>query len=124
MIKYENANVTYTMDLNNVKKYIHLQATGFFTEEDGKSFINDYNKIVKTFSTNDYKLIIDASELKASTPQVADILEVLLRRYIEVPFKQRYLVSKSITTKSQFRRLGSQIPGWDVEYVDDAKSLL
>jgi hypothetical protein len=51
-------------------------------------------------------------------------------RYIEVPFRRRFLLTKgNVITLSQFKRLGRQIPGWDegIEYADhlqDVKNIL
>ena len=124
MISFDNGKVSYTMDLNNQKKYLHLKACGFFSVEDGQSFLNDYNKIVKTFSTSSYNLIIDASDLKASGAGSAELLGKLLHRYIEVPFNKRYLVADNPVTKSQFRRLGEQVPGWDVESIESLSKVI
>ncbi len=117
---YEKGKVKYDMTTDNGEKTFHLYAEGFFTEEDGQSFIYDYNRLVKTFSTKDYKLIIDVSGLKPSTPKVGELLQSLLARYIEVPFKKRYLITGgNPITVSQCKRLGSSIPGWEqsIEYI-------
>ncbi|MCT4542154.1 MAG: hypothetical protein N4A63_01285 [Vallitalea sp.] len=121
-MNYENGNAKYNMEVNKIEKTLHLSASGFFQEEDGHSFINDYNKLVKTFNPNNFVLIIDLSnDLKPSTPAVAKELEELMVRYIEVPFRRRFLLTKgNVITLSQFKRLGRQIPGWDegIEYAD------
>jgi hypothetical protein len=67
-----------------------------------------------------YTLIINVPELKPSNQEVAKMLEILLKKYIAVPFKSRYFVSEGkVITIMQFKRLGNNIPGWDsVQYVD------
>ncbi|EOD00452.1 hypothetical protein [Caldisalinibacter kiritimatiensis] len=123
MVNYEKNRASYTMKTDKVKKIVHLAASGFFSIEDGESFINDYEKIVKSIPTQDFVLVIDISnDLKPSSPDVAKILAKLLKRYIEVPFKKRFLTSKgNVVAVAQFKRLGKSIPGWqeNVEYVND-----
>lgn len=122
MVKYEKEAALYEMDVDSANKVLHLTASGFFNEADGNSFLNDYDKIVKTISSKDYSLIVDAPDLKPSNPQVADMLGTLLERYIKTPFKKRFLITKgNIVTIMQFKRIGAQIPGWTegVEYVND-----
>lgn len=122
MAMYKNKNTSYDMIIDKIKKTFHLSATGFFSAEDGQSFLNDYNRLVQTFPTSDYNLIIDAGELKPSSPEVAQHLGSVLMRYMEVPFTRRFLLTQgSAVTMSQFKRLGEQIPGWkeSIEYVKD-----
>lgn len=121
MVKYQNGNAYYEMNVDSVKKVFHLRATGFFAEEDGVSYLNDYDKTVKTFPTKDYALIIDGSQLKPSSPQVAEALGTLLEKYMKIPFKKRFLVTEgNAIAIAQFKRLGGQIPGWNesVQYVN------
>lgn len=127
MAKYQGKNASYELKLDKSKKIFHAQASGFFSVEDGTSFLKDYDQITKTFPAKDYTLIVDAAELKPSTPEVADMLGTLLKRYMEVPFKSRFLITKgSAVTISQFKRLGKTISGWteSVQYVDDFNEAL
>lgn len=127
MVKYKKDNANYEMKEDSANKVLYLTASGFFNDEDGKSFLNDYDKTVKTIPAKDYTLILDAPDLKPSSPDVAGMLIVLLERYIKVPFKKRYFITKGNSiTMMQFKRLGSSIPGWTegVEYVDDYQAAL
>ncbi|MCF0148237.1 MAG: hypothetical protein HUJ77_07545 [Clostridium sp.] len=122
MKKYEGKNSSYQFEVDNVKKVFHAEAAGFFSEEDGNSFLKDYIESTKTFTAKEYTLVIDAPELKPSSPEVAKMLGYLLNKYMEVPFKKRFLVTKgNVITVSQFKRLGKDVPGWteSVQYVDD-----
>ena len=124
---YKNGDKEYDMKIDKIKKTFILSAQGFFKVEDGNSFLNDYNRLVKTFPTTNYSLIIDVSELKASSPEVAAILHQVVVRYMEVPFKRRFLVTQgSPVTLSQFKRLGKGVKGFNesVEYVNDQKEAL
>lgn len=121
-MKYQGKNSMYQLEVDKVRKIFHAHASGFFTVEDGKSFLTEYDKITKTFPAKDYALIIDAPDLKPSTPDVAEMLGLLLQKYMEVPFKKRFLITKgNIVAINQFKRLGKGIPGWteSVQYVDD-----
>lgn len=121
MKKYQGKNSSYQLSEDKLKKVFHAKALGFFTEEDGVAFLRDYDEITKTFPAKEYSLIIDAADLKPSSPDVAKMLGSLLEKYMEVSFKKRFLVTKgNVITISQFKRLGKEIPGWteSVQYVD------
>ncbi|QUH21737.1 hypothetical protein [Alkaliphilus sp. B6464] len=127
MAKYHNGNACYEMKVDKIKKIFHLKASGFFAEEDGQSYLKDYDQLVKTFPTKDYVLVIDGTDLKPSSPKVAEMLGTLLERYIKIPFKTRFLITQgNAVTVSQFRRLGGQIPGWTegVQYAKDLNEVI
>ena len=127
MKKYQGKNSSYQFEVDKIKKVFHAEASGFFSEEDGEAFLKDYLEITKTFSVKEYALIIDAPELKPSSPEVAKMLGELLRKYMEVPFNKRFLVTKgNLSTTSQFKRLGKEVPDWteSVKYVDDYNEAL
>lgn len=127
MITYNKEKASYAMEALPADKVLHLSASGFFSEEDGTSFLKDYDAVVKTVPTKDYALVIDAPDLMPSSPKVADMLGELLKRYIEVPFKKRFLVTKgNVIAIMQFKRLGAGIPGWteSIVYVDDYPAAL
>ena len=127
MKKYQGKNSNYQLEVDKTKKVFHAQAWGFFSEEDGQSFLKDYDEITKTFPTKEYALIIDAPDLKPSSPEVAKMLGGLLKKYMGVPFNKRFLVTKgNIITISQFKRLGKEVPGWteSVQYVDNYNDVL
>lgn len=127
MKKYQGKNATYQFEVDKVKKVFHAEAAGFFSDEEGKAFLKDYLETTKTFPTKDYALVIDAADLKPSSPEVAKVLGEVLQKYMEVPFAKRFLVTKGnpITT-SQFKRLGKEVPGWteSVKYINDYNEAL
>ncbi|MDZ4957427.1 hypothetical protein GNF51_16970, partial [Clostridium perfringens] len=84
MVKYQGKNSNYQLNVDKVKKVFHAHAVGFFSAEDGTSFLKDYDEITKAFPAKDYTLIIDAAELKPSSSDVAKMLGTLLQRYMEV----------------------------------------
>lgn len=127
MAKYQGKLSTYDLTVDNAKKVFQAQASGFFSVEDGQSFLKDYDQITKSLAANSYSLIINAPDLKPSTPEVAEMLGILLKKYMEVPFKERYLITKgNVIAIAQFKRLGKEIPGWteSVQYVDNLDDAL
>lgn len=121
MKEYQGKRCTYKFTSDVDKKVFHAEASGFFTLEDGASFLKDYDEITESLPKNEYTLIIDAPELKPSSPEVAEALGVLLQKYMDVPFSKRYLITNgNFLTIMQFKRLGAHIPGWteSVQYVD------
>ena len=127
MAQYQGKLSTYELTANPVNKVFHAEASGFFSIEDGQSFLRDYDQETKLLPANTYTLIIDAPELKPSSPEVAALLGTLLQKYMEVPFKARFLVTKgSVITLQQFKRIGKDIPGWteSVQYVDNYEDAL
>lgn len=126
MKKYHGIRCSYELTVDESKKVFHAQASGFFAPEDGASFLNDYDEITRSLPANVYTLIIDAPDLKPSSPEVAAALGILLQKYMDVPFMKRYLITKgNLITIMQFKRLGSQIPGWteSVQYVDEVEDI-
>ena len=99
MIKYQGKNSNYQLNSDKIKKVFHAQASGFFSEEDGASFLKDYDAITKTFPSKDYALVIDAAELKPSSPAVANMLGTLLQRY------NYRLLQQNITVYDSFLKL-------------------
>lgn len=127
MASYQGRRSTYDLTVDNVKHIFHAQASGFFDEADGTSFLKDYTEITSKFPKDTYTLIIDAPRLLPSSPDVAQMLGVLLQKYMDVPFKKRFLITEGNTiTMIQFKRLGSSIPGWteSVQYVDTLEEAL
>jgi hypothetical protein len=127
MATYQGRRSTYDLTIDSDKKIFHAQASGFFDMEDGESFLKDYDNLTKSLHENTYTLVIDAPELHPSSPQVAELLGVLLQKYMDVPFKARYLVTNgNQVTIMQFKRIGKSIPGFteSVQYVDDYEEAL
>lgn len=127
MAKYQSKSSTFELTVDTNKKIFHAEASGFFSVEDGQAFLKDYDQTTKPLPANTYTLVIDAPELKPSSPDVAALLGALLQKYMDVPFKARYLVTKgSVITLQQFKRLGKEISGWteSVQYVDNYEDAL
>lgn len=126
MTKYQGNRCEYELAIDEVKKVFHAKASGFFAPEDGTSFMKDYDELTKSLKENVYTLILDAPELKPSSPEVAAALGILLQKYMDVPFKKRYLITNgNPVTIMQFKRLGSKIPGWEtgVQYVNSFEDI-
>jgi hypothetical protein len=127
MAKYQGKLCTYELSIDESKKVFHAQASGFFGLDDGNSFLKDYDQLTRNLPADQYVLIIDAPDLKPSSPEVAALLGSLMSKYIEVPFKSRYLITKgNIISILQFKRIGNDIPGWNegVKYIDSIEEVL
>lgn len=127
MAKYQGERSEFEFIVNESKKVFQAQASGSFSVEDGKAFQKEYDNLTRSLSANTYTLIINAPELKPSTPDVAEMLGTLLQKYMSVPFKARYLVTKgNPVTMMQFKRLGSAVEGWtdSVQYVNDLEDAM
>ncbi|MCX7709433.1 MAG: hypothetical protein N2484_06235 [Clostridia bacterium] len=116
----------YKMEVDAVKKVFLIVAEGFFTMEEGQKFTADYQTKTNSFKPQEYTLIVDAKEIKPSSPEVAQALQAVMGMYIEVPFKKRFVIKLDSTiAQSQVQRLGKALPGFDLlEFVDSIDEAL
>lgn len=122
MIKYYGTNSYYEFIIDEGKKVMHIQSSGYFTSEDGQSYIKDFIHLSKSLPANTYTLIIDPPELKPSSPEVTLELVKILKIIAEFPFKQRFIITYgNFFTIMQVKRLGATVPGWieGVEYIEN-----
>jgi len=113
----------YKMEVDPVKKVFYIYAAGFFSMEEGTRFIAEYMEKTGTISPNQYNLIVDSKEVKPSAPDVANALQELMKLYMNVPFKKRFIVKlDSAIGMSQVNRLSKEIPGFDtIVFVDSSE---
>lgn len=116
----------FKMEADNAKHVFLVVAGGFFTMEEGGKFVEEYQRKIASFKPEDYTLIVDAKEVKASSPEVADALQSAMVMYISVPFKKRFMVKLASTVaQSQVVRLGKSIPNFDlIEFVDTVEDAI
>jgi len=109
----------YKVEVNNAKKVLFITVGGFFQEEDGKNFLNDYNNAVKSSFT----LALESSELSTSKAEMIPILENCIKMYKATGFKN--IVStppSSAIAAMQLKRLLSSL-NVDIEFVSDLSKL-
>jgi hypothetical protein len=53
----------FKFEPNNIKKVLTITVGGFFKEEEGKAFLQEYQKNVRSIKPADYSLVVDGTEL-------------------------------------------------------------
>ncbi len=113
----------YKVEVNNAKKVLFITVGGFFQEEDGKNFLNDYNNAVKSITPSSFTLALESSELSTSKAEMIPILENCIKMYKSTGFKN--IVStppSSAIAAMQLKRLLSSL-NVDIEFVTDLSKL-
>ena len=104
----------YKIDLK--EKTLLITMGGFFTPDEAKSFIDDYEKTVSSMDTKGISLILDGSELKASTQDMLPMLQQCMEMYMRDNFKKVIVLDfDSSVTNSQITRVAKSI-GFDQRY--------
>lgn len=89
---------------------------GFITPEEGKSFIEEYESIIKSLDTKNTSLILDGRDLKASTQEMLPMLQGCMMLYMRDNFKKVFMINfASSVTNSQVARVAKEI-GFDSKY--------
>ncbi len=89
---------------------------GFFTPEEAKTFIGEYESLVKRLDTKSTSLILDGRELKASTQEMIPMLQGCMQLYMRDNFKKVFMIEfDSSVTNSQVARVAREI-GFDKRY--------
>jgi hypothetical protein len=113
----------YKVEVNNAKKILFITVGGFFQEEDGKNFLNDYNNAVKSIVPSTFTLALESSDLSTSKADMIPILENCMKMYKDTGFKN--IISTSPTSPialMQLKRLLSSL-NLNVEFVSDLAQL-
>lgn len=97
----------YKIEVIKDKKLFVLEAEGRFELDEARACIDAYDHQVSLIDPSEYTLLIDARKQYTSTPDVGELLELIIKKYIETPFKKRYMVKlDSVIAMSQVLRLG------------------
>ncbi|MEW8994368.1 hypothetical protein [Clostridium sp.] len=113
----------YKVEVNNAKKILFIAVGGFFQEEDGKNFLNDYNNAVKSINPSNFTLALESSDLSTSKAEMIPILENCIKMYKATGFKN--IVStppKSAIAAMQLKRLLSSL-NVDIQFISDLSQL-
>ena len=104
----------FKINVDERLKRVNIFAKGFFTEEEALSFLEEYDKKTRILLANNYSLVIDTRELQTSKPEVANILNQVMLKYVSTPFENIYAYKlKQILPQMQIERLGKSIPGFE-----------
>jgi hypothetical protein len=99
----------YSMEIKRAEKIFYVTAKGMFTQEEGIGFITDLKKNIQAIDARDYYLVLDTTELKASSQDALEGMQVVMQIYSNTPFKDRFcIVAKSAVTNSQIKRVGKE----------------
>lgn len=117
----------FSMEVDKIRKVFFITAAGFFTMEEGKDFMTEYQSKTSMINPAEYSLIVDGREVKASAQDVADQLKSMILLYMSVPFKKRIIIQQqSVIADNQTKRIAKDIPGFDTiifaESIEDAYS--
>lgn len=126
----------YIMNYNENKKIFHITVSGFFKQEDGENFLEDYNKNLETFGeydktlknykAKDVSLIIESEDLKASAQNMLETMKKCYLLYNSSEFKKMFIIlPKSATAAGQAKRM-AKLSGYIGEFaksLDEAYSL-
>jgi len=98
------------------ERAILVTVGGFFTPDEVKLFIEEYELIVKSLDTKSISLILDGRELKASNQEMLPMLQGCMQLYMRDNFKKVFLIKfASSVTNSQVARVAREI-GFDKRY--------
>lgn len=100
----------FKIELNNIKKVLTITVGGFFKEEEGKAFLQEYQKSVGSIKPADYSLVVDGTELLISKQEMVPILENCMMLYKRTGFKKSFGVyPKSPSSAMQLRKVAEKI---------------
>ncbi len=104
----------YRLDVDRSNKRFTVILSGFWTLEEGTRYLDDYQEQVSSFDPREYVLMIDARDIKTSTPEVANLFQKALQLFVQDPFKNRFMTKlRHVMAQLQIARLGQAIPGFD-----------
>ncbi len=114
----------FEMRVDKNKKVFEAHAEGFFTMEQGLAFCKAFEDSAKECSrTGDYTLIVDAAQVKPSTPEVSEALGQALGLYASPKFKFKERKMKKLSSKIaqiQVERLADKTPNFkeNITFID------
>jgi hypothetical protein len=90
----------YSMSYEQQKGIFHIVVSGFFKEEDGLNFLNEYNNNLNKFKVNEISLVIESQDLKTSSTDMLQIMKQCYELYNNSGFKQMIIVLPSSPTSA------------------------
>ena len=106
--------LVYKMEVDRSKKLFTINASGFFSAQESKDFINEYKAKTKEFDPKEFTMIVNGRGLKTSTQDVAENLKSVMKLYAQDPFKKKIIVQQASSVgKMQTQRLSRDIPGFE-----------
>lgn len=95
----------FKIETDKVKKTFTVKVKGFFKENEGIDFLDEYKKNTSAITPSEYSLIVDGTELSISKPEMLPILNGCFNLYKSTGFKKNYgLYPKSSRLAFQLKR--------------------
>ncbi len=113
----------FKMELNKEKKLFVITMGGFFREDEGKKFLDDYNTNVKSITPASYTLVLDGSGLLTSKQDMLPVLKNCVSLYKSSGFKSIVsLPPSSKTAEMQLLKAIEEV-GTKIKFVDTIDNL-
>lgn len=95
-----------SIEVNRAAKVVNMSVAGQMTMADAELFINDYKTKIGPLNGPDYVLIVDCTDMKVLTPEMAENLTGVMKMYKETGFKKvTYQIANNKILKMQLSRL-------------------
>lgn len=110
-------NEKFSIDVNNATKKTEIVVRGFFNENDGKTFISEYERKIKQISPSEYELTLDCTDLKVTAQDLVPMFTGCFEMYKKDGFKKViFNCGSNIATKMQINRISRQVglPNYEV----------
>lgn len=117
----------YELEYTSSRNMFFIRVWGFYSQEDGQAFINDYSRETKKFGPQNTSLVIDSTELLTSKPEAKLLLVECMKLYMQLPYKNRlFIKSKSPTANLMINNAmkdGGMIYGKDGSILEDMNAI-
>jgi hypothetical protein len=114
----------FKIETTKSKKLLTISVGGFFKENEGIAFLEEYKKNVGSIIPSEYALLVDGTELSTSKPEMLPILSGCLKLYKSTGFKKTYgIFPKSPTATIQLKKLCIS-SGMDMEFFSTIEEVL
>jgi hypothetical protein len=74
-LSYQWRDIMYKVYVDNAKKLVKLEASGFFQLEEAKEVLLEFEKAMSKFRPKEAVLLTDVSTLKVSSPELVSYIE-------------------------------------------------
>ena len=82
----------FKFDVNNTNKVVTVTVAGFFSEQEVKNYITEFQRTVRGISPSSFALVIDAKEQKLASQNLMGEYEGAINMYLAAGFKKTILV--------------------------------
>ncbi|HEX3018507.1 MAG TPA: hypothetical protein VHP31_11735 [Caproicibacter sp.] len=80
----------YTININTYAKIISLVMSGWMTEPESRTCLEEFKRKVNNIVPSEYALIVDTKELQTAPQNSSGLMQKVQELAIVTPFKARY----------------------------------